>query len=73
MRRRKKAEDQPGPPTPPELATPSDVATPGTRPDPDRVAARAYELYLERGAADGRAMDDWLAAEQELARRRERG
>ena len=33
----------------------------------DRVAARAYEIYLERGAADGRDFDDWLSAERELA------
>ena len=33
----------------------------------DRVAMRAYELYLARGAADGRDFDDWLAAERELA------
>jgi hypothetical protein len=33
----------------------------------DRVAMRAYERYLERGAADGAAVDDWLAAERELA------
>lgn len=32
----------------------------------DRVAVRAYELYLERGGADGRDWDDWLAAEREL-------
>lgn len=32
----------------------------------DRVATRAYELYLERGAADGRDFDDWLAAEREV-------
>ena len=35
-------------------------------PDRDRVAMRAYELYLARGAADGAALDDWLAAEREL-------
>jgi Protein of unknown function (DUF2934) len=34
--------------------------------DRERVAQRAYELYLERGAGDGQAMDDWLAAEREL-------
>lgn len=40
----------------------------------DRIAARAYELYLERGGSGGNAMDDWLAAEQEFERRRqERG
>lgn len=33
----------------------------------DRVATRAYELYLARGAADGRDFDDWLNAERELA------
>jgi hypothetical protein len=35
-------------------------------PDRDRVAMRAYELYLERGGSDGRALDDWLSAEREL-------
>jgi hypothetical protein len=34
--------------------------------DRERVALRAYELYLERGGADGLAMDDWLTAEREL-------
>jgi len=33
----------------------------------DRVAQRAYELYLERGGTDGADFDDWLAAERELA------
>jgi Protein of unknown function (DUF2934) len=33
----------------------------------DRVAVRAYELYLARGGTDGQAWDDWLAAERELA------
>ena len=35
--------------------------------DRDRIAMRAYELYLERGCADGGDFDDWLAAERELA------
>jgi hypothetical protein len=35
-------------------------------PDRDRIAARAYELYLARGRASGRELDDWLAAEREL-------
>jgi Protein of unknown function (DUF2934) len=40
----------------------------GTTPDPrERIAARAYELYLQRGASDGRATDDWLEAERELS------
>ncbi|HEX4566699.1 MAG TPA: DUF2934 domain-containing protein [Vicinamibacterales bacterium] len=32
----------------------------------DRIALRAYELYLARGRADGGDFDDWLAAEREL-------
>lgn len=32
----------------------------------DRVAMRAYELYLARGASDGRDFDDWLTAEREV-------
>jgi len=31
-----------------------------------QIARRAYELYLERGAADGRADEDWLRAEREV-------
>jgi len=36
----------------------------------DRVAQRAYELYLARGARDGQDFDDWLTAERELATNR---
>lgn len=35
-------------------------------PDRERIAMRAYELYLARGGGDGAAMDDWLSAEEEL-------
>jgi hypothetical protein len=34
--------------------------------DRDRIALRAYELYVERGCGEGRDMDDWLDAEREL-------
>jgi hypothetical protein len=37
----------------------------------DRVAMRAYELYLARGGSDGGDFDDWLRAERELSGRRE--
>lgn len=30
------------------------------------IEKRAYELYLERGSADGHSLEDWLAAEREL-------
>lgn len=36
----------------------------------DRIAARAYELYLERGGVGGDAMEDWLAAEREFSKGR---
>jgi hypothetical protein len=34
--------------------------------DRDRVAVRAYELYMARGGSDGRDMEDWLTAEREF-------
>jgi hypothetical protein len=30
------------------------------------MAARAYEIYLARGAVLGRDLDDWLQVEREL-------
>jgi hypothetical protein len=47
--------------------------SPATTPDPRRVAERAYELYLSRGGEDGRDMDDWFVAEQELIRNQKPG
>jgi hypothetical protein len=32
----------------------------------DRIRARAYELYEERGKEDGHDLDDWLRAEAEV-------
>jgi hypothetical protein len=40
------------------------------RPARDQIARRAYELYEQRGGVPGRDLDDWLAAEAELARGR---
>ena len=40
----------------------SSTPTPGN----DAIAARAYQLFLERGGEHGRELDDWLAAEREL-------
>lgn len=34
--------------------------------DRERVAYRAYELYVARGGQHGHALEDWLEAEQEL-------
>jgi hypothetical protein len=32
----------------------------------EQIKQRAYELYLQRGRKEGHALEDWLAAEQEL-------
>jgi hypothetical protein len=32
-----------------------------------QITCRAYELYEQRGRADGHDMDDWLSAESEIA------
>jgi Protein of unknown function (DUF2934) len=39
-----------------------------TQPSPTReqIAARAYQIYLERGRTDGHDVDDWMQAEYEL-------
>lgn len=36
-----------------------------------RIAKKAYELYLNRGATHGRDLDDWLEAERTVLRARE--
>lgn len=36
----------------------------------EEIASRAYQRYLDRGSTDGYDIDDWLAAERELARER---
>ncbi len=36
------------------------------------VRRRAYELYEERGREDGHEVEDWLRAEEEVARKRGR-
>jgi len=38
-----------------------------SRPSQDDIAARAYQIYLERGTTPGDPMQDWLRAERELA------
>ncbi len=35
----------------------------------EEIRQRAYEIYLDRGAAPGFALDDWLQAERELRSR----
>jgi Protein of unknown function (DUF2934) len=38
----------------------------GANADRERIAQRAYELYLARGSSDGHAEEDWLSAEREV-------
>ena len=38
----------------------------------EEIEIRAYEIYLRRGGGDGQDLDDWFAAEQELANERSR-
>ncbi len=47
------------------LSSPDEV--PKSAPAHERIAVRAYELYLERGATDGHDLEDWLDAEREFA------
>jgi len=44
---------------------PRKPATPA--PSHDDIAARAYQIYQQRGYAPGDPMQDWLQAERELA------
>jgi len=37
-------------------------------PTHEDIAARAYQIYLERGQTHGRALEDWVQAERELLR-----
>jgi outer membrane protein TolC len=35
-------------------------------PEASRIAERAYDLYVQRDRQDGRPLEDWLKAEQQL-------
>lgn len=32
----------------------------------EEIRSRAYEIYVDRGRGDGRALEDWLQAKAEL-------
>ena len=36
-------------------------------PTGEEIELRAYQIYVERGGADGHDVDDWLQAERELS------
>jgi hypothetical protein len=35
-------------------------------PTSEEIELRAYQIYIERGGADGHDVDDWVEAEREL-------
>ena len=37
-----------------------------TGPTEEQIRLRAYELYVERGRAEGQDIEDWFQAEKEL-------
>jgi hypothetical protein len=37
-----------------------------------KVRQRAFELYQERGSEEGRELDDWLRAEEEITSQKTR-
>ncbi len=45
--------------TKPVLETPEEIG--------ERIRQRAYQLYEQRGKADGHDLDDWLTAESEVS------
>jgi hypothetical protein len=44
----------------------SDLSPPRRDPITESIANRAYEVFLARGGEHGRALDDWLKAEEEV-------
>ena len=44
--------------------------TAAAEPTQEEIAAKAYELFLQDGSTDGRDLEHWLRAEEELKRRK---
>jgi len=44
-------------------------ASMGSEPSEEDIRIRAYQRYLERGAAHGQDQDDWIEAERELRKK----
>ncbi|MGA2787409.1 MAG: DUF2934 domain-containing protein [Verrucomicrobiota bacterium] len=42
------------------------IHSPKLPPTLEQIRQRAHEIYLARGSAAGRELDDWLQAEREL-------
>jgi hypothetical protein len=57
--------------TTPGSGSANSVRRDGHSADPEAIAKRAYELFLQRGSVSGNEVDDWLQAEAELTNRGE--
>jgi hypothetical protein len=42
------------------------IADESSTPTHEQIAARAYEIFIERGRPEGRDLDHWLEAEAQL-------
>lgn len=57
-------------PTPSQAAVATSATTLPVTVSHEKIALRAYELFLARGGAHGHAAEDWLQAERELRQAR---
>ena len=51
---------------PPEATESDGVLLTQLSPTREEIERRAHEIYLARGAGEGRELDDWLQAERDL-------
>jgi hypothetical protein len=60
------ANGSPDSPKPARAAKKGNGLTAHRNGDPDAVARRAYEIYLNRGGGHGSDLEDWLEAERQI-------
>jgi len=48
------------------MLTNSNATEKSPHPTREEIEMRAYQIFIERGGADGHDVDDWLQAEHEL-------
>jgi hypothetical protein len=56
-------------PTAKEFRISLEVRPAESSPTREEIELRAYQIYMERGGADGQDVEDWLQAERELVER----
>jgi len=54
-------------PAPSTMSAGTPRMSPNSAQAQDRIALRAYALYEQRGRQEGRALEDWVNAEREVA------